>query len=225
MTSSLWNACKKAVGGQRRIRQNRDFRFKSINMEKRIEGIGLKKLMMIGIVIVAIVAVAAVAAIAVISLDLFSYGATSSQTLNPSGFMGMAMVVYDPGVSGAAQQAATLIANDLVARNYTVVLAGVRSATVSNTSGYSIIIAGGPMYFGKVSSSIEGFLRTVPQSAVLGVFGTTGSGTFSASDFASLGQQVASASGNDMVALRLILQGNETSDCADLASTLVQLDD
>lgn len=157
------------------------------------------------------------------SFDLSSYGATGNQTLNPSGSsIGRALVVYDPGFSGAAKQDATKIADDLQAKGFTVDLAGVRSGTAGNKSGYNIYVAGGPMYWGQVSSSIDGYLKTVPNSVKLGVFGSTGSSTLSESDYTSLVNQVTSATHNENAIIKLIQNGNETNDCADLVSTLVQ---
>jgi hypothetical protein len=183
----------------------------------------MKKLLKIGIVVVVVIVVLLVSVFAVFTFDLMSYGATASETLNPVGSpVGRALVVYSPGLSGAAKQDATKIADGLQAKGYTVILAGVRSGTAGNNSGYNIIVAGGPMYFGKVSSSIDGYLKTLPSSAKLGVFGSTGSSTFVESDFASLRQQVASDTHSENVAVKLILDGNETNDCADLVSTLVQ---
>ena len=176
----------------------------------------------IAVVILVVLVVLIVSVFAAIFFDLASYTATGSETLNPTGSsVGRALVVYDPGVTGAAQGAANQIASDLQARHYTVDLAGVRSGTAGNTSGYSVIVAGGPMYFGQVSSSIDGYLKTLPSNGRLGVFGSTGSGTFSESDFVSLGKQAATDTHNSNIVVELILSGNETQNCADLVSALL----
>ena len=183
----------------------------------------MRKLMIIVIAVVVVIVVLIAAAFAAISLDLSSLGANGSQTLNPAGTsVGKALVVYSPGFSGAAQRDAEKIAGDLQARGYTVVLAGVRSGTTGSNSGYNIVVAGGPMYFGQVSSAIDGYLKTVPSNAKLGVFGSTGSSSFSQIDFQSLQNQVASDTHNEKAVLKLILDGNETSDCADFVTNLVQ---
>jgi flavodoxin len=182
----------------------------------------METLRIIGIIIL-IVVVLVVLMFAVINFDLMSYTATGSETLNPAGTsIGSALVVYSPGLSGAAKQAATIIAHDLQAKNYTVVLAGVRSGIVSDTSGYDLIVAGGPVYWAKVSSSIDGYLRTLPNNIRLGVFGTTGSSSYVESDLTSLREQVASDTHNEKAIIKLVLAGNETNDCADLVSTLMQ---
>jgi flavorubredoxin len=183
----------------------------------------MKKLLKVGIVVLVVIVVLFAAVFAAFSFDLSSYGATGSETLNPAGAsVGRAMVVYDPGFSGAAKQDASRIADDLQSKGYTVILAGVRSRMATNESGYNIIVAGGPIYFGQVSSSIDGYLKTVPNNVKLGVFGSTGSSTFAESDFVSLQKQVASDTHNEKVAVKLILDGNETNNCAELVSALVE---
>ena len=185
----------------------------------------MRKFWKIVLVVFVVIVVLVVSVFAAFAVDLSSYGATGSETLNPSGSsIGRALVVYDPGFSGAAKSDATRIANDLQAKGYTVILAGVRSGMASNKSSYDIIVAGGPMYWGQVSSSVDGYLKTLPNNLKLGVFGSTGSSTFSQSDLTSFEQQVASATQNEKAVVKLILDGNETSDCAELVSTLVQQD-
>ena len=183
----------------------------------------MRRLLKIIIIVFAVILVLIVSAFAALSLDISSYGATGSETLNPTGIpIGRALVVYDPGFSGATKQDAAKIADILQAEGYTVDLAGVRSETAGNKTGYAVIVAGGPMYFGQVSSSIGEFLKTVPINVRLGVFGATGSSTFSENDFTSFANQVTHATLNEEVTLKLILDGNEANDCADLVSKIVQ---
>jgi flavorubredoxin len=183
----------------------------------------MRKLMKIGIVVLLVLVILIVSVFAIFALDLASYGATGSETLNPSGnSVGRALVVYDPGLSGAAKQDATRIANDLRTKGYTVDLAGVRSGTAGTKSGYEIIIAGGPIYFGQMASSIDGYLKTLPSNTKIGVFGSTGSSTFSQSDFNSTQKQVAADVKNSNVTIKMILDGNETNNCADLVTTLTE---
>jgi hypothetical protein len=183
----------------------------------------MKKLLKVVIVVFVVVVVLVVSLLAALFFDLTSYVATGSETLNPVGTsIGRALVVYDPGFSGAAKQDATKIAADLQAKGYTVSLAGVRSGTASNESSYRIIVAGGPLYFGKVTSSIDGYLKAVPNNAKIGVFASTGSSSYVQSDFDSFQAQVASDTNHEGAVVKLILDGNETNNCADLVSTLVQ---
>jgi flavorubredoxin len=190
---------------------------------KQLEESKIRKLLKIVIIVFAIILVLIVSAFAALSLDISSFGATGSETLNPTGNpIGRALVVYDPGFSGAAKQDAAKIADNLQAEGYTVDLAGVRSATAGAKTGYNVIVAGGPIYFGQVSSSIDEYLKTVPTNVKLGVFGATGSSTFSENDFTSFANQVTHATQNENVTLKLILDGNEANDCADLVTNLLQ---
>jgi flavodoxin len=104
-----------------------------------------------------------------------SYTATDSEKLNPAGTeVGKALVVYDPGISGASKNVATVIAKDLQAKGYAVDLAGINSAAAKNTSGYNIIVVGGPIYAGNASASVQSYLKNLkPDSNTkIGVFAT-----------------------------------------------------
>ena len=189
----------------------------------------MNRIMIVGLIIVLIVVVI-IAGMGFIILDVMSYTATGSETLSPTGTSaGHALVVYNPGVSGEAKNAAVKIASDLRTKGYEVKLAGVRSATAANTSGYDIIIAGGPDYFSKVSSSVEAYLKaiTLQKDEKLGVFATTGSSQFHNEDIASLGKQVTSLLGNSPqnknVVIKEIRAGDASNtDCADLVSAILQ---
>ena len=131
----------------------------------------MEGLMVIGLVaagIVVIVVVAGIAAGALFCADIMSYTDKGSKTLDPAGSpVGKALVVYNPGISGAAKNAAAEIAGDLQSKGYTVNLAGIKSSAAANVSGYDVIIAGGPMYFGKVSNSVDAYLTALkPQKGV-----------------------------------------------------------
>jgi menaquinone-dependent protoporphyrinogen IX oxidase len=186
----------------------------------------MRKILKIVVIAIAVIVILIVSAVAAISLDAASFTATGTQTLNARGTqVGRALVVYDPGFSGAAKTAAQKIADDLQSNGYTVELAGVRSQTAGNASGYDIVVVGGPMYFGEATSSIEGYLNalTLSSQTKLGVYVTTGSSQFVNSDYQSLQQQVTSATSNSHssnVAVKMVLDGNETQNCADLISAL-----
>lgn len=191
-----------------------------------------------GIMIIGLVAVGIILIVAAVGTvtgllfcgDIMSYTDTGSKVLNPAGApVGKALVVYNPGVSGAAKNAAATIAGDLQSKGYTVDLAGVRSTAAANISGYDVVIAGGPMYFGRVSNSVDAYLTALkPQKDVaLGVFGTTGSAQFNDGDIASFGTQVASDLGNGTlnktVPTKTIRSGDAgNTDCSDLVSTVLQ---
>jgi flavodoxin len=190
-------------------------------------------IMIIGLVVVGILLVIVAAAIVTGALfcgDIMSYTDTGSQILNPARApVGKALVVYNPGVSGAAKNAAATIAGDLQSKGYTVNLAGIKSAAAANASGYDVIVAGGPMYFGRVSNSVDAYLKALkPQKdAALGVFATTGSAQFNDGDISSFGEQVASAPCSSMLnktaATKTIRSGDAgNTDCSDLVSAVLQ---
>jgi len=189
-------------------------------------------LMIIGLVIAGIVLIAVVAVIAAGALfcgDIMSYTATGSNTLSPAGASaGKALVVYNPGLSGAAKGAAEKIAEDFQAKGYTVTLAGIKSPAAADTSGYDIIVAGGPMYFGRVSNSVDAYLNGLkPQKDVeIGVFATTGADQLNNNDIESLGKQVAAVTGisvlNKTTVAKTLRSGNAVNtDCSDFVSAVV----
>ena len=189
-------------------------------------------IMTLGLVVAGIVLVVAAAGIAAGALfcgDIMSYTATGSKTLSPAGTsVGKALVVYNPGVSGAAKDAAEKIAGDLQSKGYTVTLAGIKSSAAANISGYDVIVAGGPMYFGRVSNSVDAYLNGLkPQKDVeVGVFGTTGSDQFHNEDIASFGKQVAAVPGisslNKTAVTKTLRSGDAgNTDCLDFVSAVV----
>ena len=135
---------------------------------------------------------------AVIFLNLAAYTATGSQTLTPTGTsVGKAIVIYDPGLSGTAKGVADKVASDLQAQNYTVILAGVKSSAATNTTGYSVIVIGGPVYAGSLTSSIkdalQGLVLSHDQVSKIGVFGS-GQGATTPDDIAQIKQSIPTSS-------------------------------
>ncbi len=182
-------------------------------------------------IVLAVVAVAAlliVLFLAVALLDLMSYTATGSETLQPEGTpVGKAMVVYSPGLSGQAEQAAKEMAQALQSQGYLVKLAGVRSDAASDISDYDVLIAGGPMYGGRVSSSVDAYLGDMEwhDGLRLGVFSTTGGSEHDEKAYDSLGDQVASltkdAPPHPDPVVRLILTVNVEEDCAQMVDAIL----
>jgi flavodoxin len=93
---------------------------------------------------------------------------TGSKKLGPEGALkGRALVAYDVGLSGAAKRMAANIANDLRAKGYEVMLAGVKSAAAADVSGYDVIVAGGPIYSSTASNSVKAYLKALkPKNGV-----------------------------------------------------------
>ncbi len=189
-------------------------------------------LMIVGLAVVGIIVVVAAVGIVMGVLfcgDIMSYTDTGSHVLNPAGTsVGKALVVYNPGVSGAAKSAAAEIAGDLQSKGYTVTLGGIKSTAAADASGYDVIIAGGPMYWGRVSNSVDSYLKALkPQKDVaVGVFGTTGSAQFHDSDIATFGEQVSTDLGSvnldKKAATQTIRSGDASNtDCSALVSAMV----
>jgi flavodoxin len=144
----------------------------------------LNKIIKIIIAVVAVLVIIFAVFAAMFTLDLSAYTATGSQTLTSTGeSVGTALVLYDPGYSGAATQVAEKVAANLQTQNYTVTLAGIKSADASNTAGYDIIVIGGPIYAGTPTASVKDALNNLqPESGVVvGVYGS-GSGATTPED-------------------------------------------
>jgi Flavodoxin len=178
--------------------------------------------------IILLIVVAGIAAGVLFCGDIMSYMATGSTTLSPSGTSaGKALVVYNPGITGEARSAAEKIAGDFQAKGYTVTLAGIKSSAAADTSGYDVIVAGGPMYFGRVSNSVDAYLNGLKpgKDTEVGVFATTGSGEFHNEDIASLGKQVAATAGistlNKTAVTKTLRNGDAiNADCLDFVSAV-----
>ncbi|MCK9152252.1 flavodoxin domain-containing protein [Methanobacterium alcaliphilum] len=122
----------------------------------------IKKILKYAGMVLAVMLVTAFVAMGFVMFDVMSYTATGSEKLNAAGeAAGSAMVVYDPGISGESKEISTAIAKDLQSKGYNVNLAGISSADAANTLGYDILIVGGPIYAGKISSSIQSYLSSI----------------------------------------------------------------
>jgi hypothetical protein len=189
----------------------------------------IKKIAIIGVVIILVVSVVFVA---LALLDVAGYTATGSETLVPTDTpLGKAMVVYDPGLSGLGYQAARVTAEQLLGQGYMVELAGVRSSAAGNLSGCSILIVGGPMYGGHVASSVEEYMKGLspPSGLKMGVFTTTGSDVFNGDALKMLQEQVDSLTGGKgltkSVESELILTDQVDKNCATLISAVLNCED
>jgi flavodoxin len=100
-------------------------------------------------------------------------------------------VIYDPGLSGTSKGVADKVASDLQAKGYTVTLAGVKSSAAGSTTGYKIIVVGGPVYAGTLTGSIKDVLANLvfDQGAKIGVYGS-GQGATSPDDIAQIKQSL-----------------------------------
>jgi flavodoxin len=145
---------------------------------------------------------------AVVFLDVAAYAAAGSQTLTPTGTStGKALVVYDPGLTGAAKGVADKVASDLQASGYTVTLAGIKSPAASHTTGYGIIVVGGPVYGGSLTASVKSYLNSLKpdQGAKVGVFGS-GDFTSTPSDLSAIRNSVSVLSNNGKLAGAVVVK-------------------
>jgi flavorubredoxin len=154
----------------------------------------MRKAFKIILAILAVIIILFVSVAAVIFLDVAAYTATGTKTLTPTGTsVGKAIVIYDPGLSGTAKGVADKVASDLQTKGYTVTLAGVKSSAAATTHGYSIIVVGGPVYAGALTSSIKSALDSLvlnyDQGTKIGVFGS-GQGATAPEDIAQLRQSI-----------------------------------
>ncbi len=142
----------------------------------------MKKILKIIVILVAVLLISIVAIFGAAAADLGSNfsDASGSQVIAAKGDMvGDALVVFDPGMSGKAKEAATAIANELADKGYQVNLAGIKSqaainyGSASNSSGYAVIVVGGPCYMGGAAASVKNYLKTFnpPETAFIGGFG------------------------------------------------------
>ncbi|MGO8807764.1 MAG: flavodoxin family protein [Candidatus Bathyarchaeia archaeon] len=146
-----------------------------------------------------------VAGLSVVFLDVAAYTATGSRTLPGPPIMAKALVVYDPGITGAAKNIADKIAGDL--GGYNVELAGIKSAAATaNISQYAVIVVGGPIYAGNAADSVKAYLGNLkPMTETrIGVFGV---GSFSYPN-----QNVAPLSSGDTLTIKETLKINTNQD-------------
>lgn len=172
------------------------------------EGAYVRKVFKIILAIIAIIIIAVVAFGAIVFLDIAAYTATGSQTMTYTGqFMGTALVIYDPGLSGAATQVAQEIANDLYNQTLTVTLAGIKSPAAANTSGYDIVVIGGPIYAGSPTASVKDALSNLKldSDARVGVFGS-GQGSTTPDDVAQIINAVPALQSNGALSSAVVVK-------------------
>jgi flavodoxin len=189
----------------------------------------IRKAFKIILVIFAVLIIIVAAVGAVFFLDVSALKATGSRTLTPTGpSVGNAMVVYDPGLSGTAKGVADKIASDLQTQGYTVQLAGIKSSTATQTTGYntiggfSIVVAGGPIYAGSPTSSVKDFLNNLKpsQGVKVGVFGS-GSGSTAPEDVAQIRNSVGPLQSGGSLANAVVVKIGQNEDLNARASDFV----
>ncbi|HSV50384.1 MAG TPA: flavodoxin domain-containing protein [Candidatus Acidoferrales bacterium] len=183
----------------------------------------MRRIIKVLLAIFSILIIIIVAFGAVFFLDVVAYTATGSQTLTSQGTsVGAALVLYDPGLSGAASRVAEKIATDLQAKGYTATLAGIKSSAASNTAGYSVIVAGSPIYAGSPTSSVKDFLGSLnPSSGTkVGVFGS-GQGATTPDDVAMIRNAVPALQSSGALSGAVVVKIGESEDLTARATDFV----
>jgi flavodoxin len=174
----------------------------------------MRKAFKIILAIFAALVILVVAIGAVFLLDLAAYTATGSSTLTSSGAsVGKAIVVYDPGLSGAAKGVADKVAIDLQAKGYTVTLAGIKSSAAANTADYGVIVVGGPIYAGAPTSSVKDCLSNLnpTRGFKIGVFGS-GQGATTPSDVQMIKDTIAGLKNGNSLSNALVVKIGQSED-------------
>lgn len=173
----------------------------------------MKKILKIILIAFIVVIVAVVASFSLIAFDAAGNSATDTHPLPNGDPVGKALVVYNPGLSGGAKDVATKIGYNLQESGYDVVLAGVKSSTASDLTGYDVIIVGGPIYAGKAASTVQAYLSTFSPStdAIVGVFGY-GSVEIDNTDLDAVMQEVAPLPSSSTVSFSAAIKVTNTDD-------------
>lgn len=163
----------------------------------------MKNLLIIGITIILVIIIA-LGAITFISYDMGNRAAVS-ETLNPNGTtVGNALVVYDPSITGNTKNVASLIAGNLQAKGYKVDLVGIKNPKAENTSGYDVIVVGGPIYGGNTSDAVKKYLKILKpvEGTKIGVFAT---GDPHTTDKAQIKKQIAPIPENSALQINAVM--------------------
>ena len=183
----------------------------------------MRRLFKIIIVLFALLIIGAGLFAALVFGDLASYTATGSEVRSPTvAMVGKALVVYDSGLSGTATAVASKIADELAAKGYEVTLAGVRSSATASTSGFGVVVVGGPIYAGKPTASIQSYLNGLnpPAGALVGVFGR-GNGAADSTDQSVIASEVAPLPSGSALTLKFVTKIGDTDNVDALCQQFV----
>lgn len=159
------------------------------------------KILRIGILLIILISIGA---FAFISNDMGNR-ATVSETLSPNGtIVGNALVVYDPSITGNTKNVASMIASELQDRGYRVDLVGIKNPKAENTSGYNLIVVGGPIYGGNTSDAVKKYLKILKpvEGTKIGVFAT---GDPHTTDEAQIKKQIAPIPENSTLQINIVM--------------------
>ena len=187
----------------------------------------MKKILKIILAIFAVLIIVGIASFSVVVFDVAGNLATDSKTLPNGSTTGKALVVYDPGLSGGAKDVATKIGYNLQSSGYDVVLAGVKSSTAANITGYNVIVVGGPISAGKPASTVQSYLNSLnpPAQTKVGAFGF-GSVKVDDTNSTEVMQDVAPLPSNSTVTLNAVIKigsgDNIDSRCSEFVNNLLK---
>jgi flavodoxin len=156
--------------------------------------------------------------------DLAAYTATSSKTLQYTGeFMGTALVLYDPGLTGVSSKVAQQIADELYNQSLTVTLAGIKSSAAAKTTGYDIIVIGGPIYAGAPTVSVKDALSSLKHDADarVGVYGI-GQGASAPEDIAGMKAAVPALQNGGALSNTVVVKIGESENLTQRAEDFVK---
>jgi flavorubredoxin len=165
--------------------------------------------------------------VGIVITDVAGNTATDTHPLPNGAATGKALVIYDPGLSGGAKDAATKIGYKLQSAGYDVLLAGVKSKAASNIAEYNVVVVGGPIYAGKPASTIQSYLNSFnpPTNIKVGVFGY-GSIQEDNRNQTKITQEVAPLPSNSSVQLNAIVKISSNDNinglCQQFVSELLQ---
>ncbi len=183
----------------------------------------MRRIFKIVLTIFIVLIIVVVAFGAIFFLDLIAYTATGSQTLQPSDTsMGNALVLYDPGFTGAATRVAQKVAADLQAKDLTVTLAGIKSSVAATTTGYDVVVIGGPIYAGAPTSSVKDALSGLRHDpdTVVGVYGS-GQGSTTPEDVTMIKNAVPALQSGGALSNASVVKIGESEDINARASDFV----
>lgn len=186
----------------------------------------MRKILKIIIAVFALLIIVGIVGFSIVILDVAGSLATDTHPLPNGAPIGQAIVVYDPGLSGGAKDTATKIGYNLQTAGYNVVLAGVKSQTAANLTGFDVVVVGGPIYASKPASTIQAYLNSFSpaSNSKVGVFGY-GSVQVDNANQTAVEQDVAPLPANSTVHLNAVIKvvsgGDVDGNCQNFVSDLL----
>jgi flavorubredoxin len=184
----------------------------------------LRKILKIILVVFAVIIIALVGSMALVMGDVAGNLASDTHPLPNGEATKKALIVYDPGLSGGAKDAATKIGYLLQDSGYDVLMAGVKSSAANNLTGYDVIVVGGPIYASKPASSVGAYLSSFnpPEQAKVGIFGYGGVKVDN-TDKAAVMQDVAGGSQVTVeTAMKFVSSENMDAQCQEFVINLLE---